>query len=97
MLLPLIRGQDGNGLGRIPNESHEHESGDHELSLCQVLVEERTGLGFAHAVEIRHVDQLVVEAEAAVGANERRFRQHVTQVAKAFVSGKRTKLGMYKV
>ena len=70
MLLPIIRGENGNGLCRIPDQPHEHEGGHHELRLGQILIEEWTGLRLADAVEVGHVNQLVVEAEAAVGHDE---------------------------
>ena len=50
------------------------------------LVEEGTWLRLSHPVEVRDVDQLVVEAQAGVGVQVFALVQYVRQVTQAPIS-----------
>ena len=50
------------------------------------LVEEGTWLRLSHPVEVRDVDQLVVEAQAGVGVQVFTLVQYVRQVTQAPIS-----------
>jgi len=66
-LLTVVGGEDGDLVGGVAEQSHEHVDCNNVLSLSEVLVEERTGLTLSNTIEVGNVDQLVVETEAGVG------------------------------
>ncbi len=67
MLLAIVGCQHRYLFGRISQQSHVHEQGYDVLSLCEILVKERTWLRLPNSVEVRNIDHLVVINKARVG------------------------------
>src|SRR6218665_2957857 len=59
MLLPIVGGENSDTLSRIANQSHIHISANNEFGFGQILVEVSDRLGFAVAIKVGDVDQLI--------------------------------------
>ena len=51
MLLAVIRGQDGDGLGGVAQQTHVHKGSHHVLRLRQVLQNKRAKLNFNQSID----------------------------------------------
>ena len=85
-LLTVVGGEDGDLLGRVSDKPHVHVDGHDELGLGQVLVEEGTGLAFTHSIEVRYIDELIVETETRIGSLVISMVENMGKVSKSFVS-----------
>ena len=84
--LPGVRGQNGDFRSGISQQPHILIDGYRVLCLAEVLDEVRAWLYLAFALVVGDVDELVVVAEACVGAEVLGVCCYVGQVAELLVS-----------